>query len=98
MIQRVKILILLSTVFFIKSYAQNDTVKDDQASAFNLNRPERVEWFRNAGAGLFIHFSMDAQLGVVISHSLIGASDDYVNRYFNELPRTFDPSRFSPHE
>jgi len=38
--------------------AQNDTVKDDQASDFNLNLPERVEWFRNTGAGLFIHFGV----------------------------------------
>ena len=79
-----------------RSLAQNDTVRDDQASEYNLNRPERVEWFRNTGAGLFIHFSMDAQLGIVISHSLVGASDDYLNRYFNDLPRTFDPSRFNP--
>jgi len=78
--------------------AQNDTVRDDQASDFNLNLPERVEWFRNTGAGLFIHFGVDAQLGIVISHSLVGASEDYVNRYFNELPRTFDPSRWNPHE
>lgn len=78
--------------------AQNDTVRDDQASDYNLNRPERVEWFRNTGAGLFIHFGLDAQLGVVISHSLVGASDDYVERYFSQLPRTFDPARFSPRE
>jgi alpha-L-fucosidase len=78
--------------------AQNDTVRDDQASDYNLNKPERVEWFRNTGAGLFIHFSVDAQLGIVISHSLVGASGDYVERYFDQLPRTFDPVRFSPHE
>ena len=78
--------------------AQNDTVRDDQASDYNLNRHERVEWFRNTGAGLFIHFSVDAQLGIVISHSLVGASDDYVEKYFNQLPQTFDPVRFSPRE
>ena len=77
--------------------AQNDTVRDDKASDFNLNRPERVEWFRNTGAGLFIHFGVDGQLGIVISHSLVGASEDYTRRYFNELPRTFDPYRWNPH-
>jgi len=90
--------ILLSGILPATSFAQNDLVKDDEASDYNLNRPERVEWFRNTGAGLFIHFSMDGQLGIVISHSLVGASDDYADRYFNELPKTFDPSRYSPHE
>src|SRR5262245_54453368 len=47
----------------------------------NRNRPERVEWFRNAGFGLFIHWSVDVQLGTVISHSLVGASDEYLRRY-----------------
>ncbi len=78
--------------------AQNDLVKDDNASNYNLNKPERELWLKNTGLGLFIHFSMDSQLGVVISHSLVGASDDYVNRYFNELPKTFDPSKFDPHQ
>ena len=87
--------ILLPSLFAV---AQNDTVRDDQASEYNLNRPERVEWFRNVGSGLFIHFSADAQLGIVISHSLVGASDDYVERYFNQLPQTFDPARWSPRE
>lgn len=78
--------------------AQNDVVNDDEGSSYNLNKPEREEWLRNTGAGLFIHFNIDAQLGVVISHSLVGASNDYVERYFNELPKTFDPSKFNPKE
>jgi alpha-L-fucosidase len=90
--------ILLLLVFAIKVSAQNDLVKDDNASNYNLNKPERELWLKNTGLGLFIHFSMDGQLGVVISHSLVGASDDYVNRYFNELPKTFDPSKFDPHQ
>lgn len=78
--------------------AQNDLVKDDNASNNNLNKPERELWLKNTGMGLFIHFSMDGQLGTVISHSLVGASNDYVNRYFNDLPKTFDPSKFDPHQ
>jgi alpha-L-fucosidase len=78
--------------------AQNDVVNDDEGSSYNLNKPEREEWLRNTGAGLFIHFNVDAQLGVVISHSLVGASNDYVERYFNELPKTFNPSKFNPKE
>ena len=88
------IFLLSRTILF----AQNDTVRDDAASSYNLNQPDRVEWFRNAGSGLFIHFSVDAQLGIVISHSLVGASDDYANRFYNELPQSFDPARFNPYE
>ena len=58
------------------------------------NRPERLEWFRDQGFGLFIHWSVDSQLGVVISHSLVGASDDFTRRFFTELPNTFNPRKF----
>jgi alpha-L-fucosidase len=62
------------------------------------NRAERLEWFRDAGFGLFIHWNMDVQLGTVISHSLVGASDDYVKRYYEELPKTFNPRKFYPQD
>jgi len=91
--------ITLALCFFYNfSFSQNDVVNDDEGSSYNLNKPEREEWLRNTGAGLFIHFNVDAQLGVVISHSLVGASNDYVDRYFNELPKTFNPSKFNPKE
>lgn len=62
------------------------------------NKPERLEWLKDAGFGMFIHWSMDSQLGSVISHSLVGASDDYVERYFNELPQTFNPKKYDPED
>ena len=62
------------------------------------NKPERVEWFQDLSLGMFIHWSVDCQLGVVISHSLVGASDEYCQRYFDELPGTFNPKRFDPAE
>lgn len=62
------------------------------------NDAERLEWFRDLGFGLFIHWSVDTQLGVDISHSLVDASDDYVERYFDVLPRRFAPRRFDPTE
>src|SRR5690348_9194097 len=64
----------------------------------SLNKPGRDEWFRDQGFGLFIHWSVDSQLGTTISHSLVGASDDYVNRFYNDLPKTFDPTRFDPND
>lgn len=60
------------------------------------NQADRLEWFRDQGFGLFIHWSLDSQLGVVISHSLAGASEDYKARFFSELPRTFETPRFDP--
>jgi len=62
------------------------------------NQPERLEWFRDAGFGLFIHWSVDSQLGSVISHSLAGASTDYRERYFRDLPKTFNPRKFNPED
>jgi alpha-L-fucosidase len=50
------------------------------------------------GFGMFIHFSFDSQLGVVISHSMAGASGDYLNRFVNDLPKTFNPKDFAPDE
>ncbi|WP_029283597.1 alpha-L-fucosidase [Pedobacter sp. R20-19] len=92
-------LLILCLLFTGTVYAQkNDVVEDETSSTYNLNKPEREEWLRNTGAGLFIHFNVDAQLGIVISHSLVGASDDYTERYFNELPKTFNPSSFNPKE
>ena len=64
----------------------------------SLNKADRVEWFRDQGFGLFIHWSVDSQLGVVISHSLVGSSKDYQDRFFNDLQKTFDPKQFDPDE
>jgi alpha-L-fucosidase len=60
------------------------------------NKPERVAWFQDLSLGMFVHWSADSQLGAVISHSLVGSSDDYARRYFEELPRTFNPKKFDP--
>lgn len=73
---------------------QPEKVVKDQAG--NGNDPERIEWFKDMGLGMFIHWSVDSQLGMVISHSLVGASDEYKERYFNELPKTFCPKKFDP--
>jgi alpha-L-fucosidase len=66
----------------------------DQEQHLNLNKPERLEWLQDAGFGMFIHFSFDSQLGIVISHSMVGASDDYLHRFMHDLPQTFDPAHF----
>jgi alpha-L-fucosidase len=60
------------------------------------NKPEREEWFMNQGLGMFIHWGVDSQIGSVISHSMVGASDDYLDRFINDLPKSFDPKKFDP--
>src|SRR5689334_25113847 len=67
-------------------------------SAQEGNKPERLEWFRDLGFGLFIHWSFDSQLGAVISHSMVGASDDYLKRFVEDLPKTYNPRKFNPQE
>jgi len=62
------------------------------------NRPERLEWLQDNGFGMFIHFSHDAQIGSVISHSLVGASEDYTRWFFDELPKTFNPKHLDVDE
>ncbi len=57
-----------------------------QGAEGSRNRPDRLEWFRDLGFGLFIHWSLDVQIGSVISHSLVGASEDYTRRFFELHP------------
>jgi len=47
---------------------------------------------------MFIHWSFDSQLGIVISHSMVGASDDYMDRFINELPKTFNPYKYDAYQ
>ncbi|MEL7588585.1 MAG: alpha-L-fucosidase [Prolixibacteraceae bacterium] len=60
------------------------------------NKPEKEQWFMDLGFGMFIHWSFDSQVGAVISHSMAGASSDYLDRFVGELPLTFNPKRFDP--
>lgn len=60
------------------------------------NDPGKEQWFMDLGLGMFIHWSVDVQVGAVISHSMAGASDDYLERFTTELPKTFNPHKFNP--
>lgn len=86
--------ILIGLVLF-SSIVKAQTTNEQGEAFLDLNKAERLEWFRDAGFGMFIHFSFDSQLGVVISHSMAGASPDYLDRFINDLPKTFNPSKFS---
>ncbi len=83
---------LAATVLAPLGWAQKE--ESDNAFSSNRNRPAREEWLRDLGFGIFVHWSVDAQLGIVISHSMVGASSDYLERYLGELPKYFDPYKF----
>ena len=67
-----------------------------QKIIIDKNKAERKEWFQDMGFGMFIHWTVDVQLGGDISHSLAASSREYQDRYFNELHRTFNPAEFDP--
>ena len=91
--------ILFLLVFLLASNLMFAQISEsEQANKLDLNKPERLEWFKDLGFGMFIHFSFDSQLGVVISHSMAGASEDFLDRFVNELPKTFNPKQYDPAE
>src|SRR2546425_13061149 len=61
------------------------------AAQTRTNDPAAVELFRDRGFGLFIHWSVDGSLGGVISHSLVGAAPDYVERFLPRPARALRP-------
>jgi alpha-L-fucosidase len=63
----ISLLLVLSVCALTTVYGQQTT-----------NKPEREQWFMDMGFGMFIHWSMDSQVGAVISHSMAGASEDYL--------------------
>ena len=85
---KIKLLYLLFLLsFYSTAFTQQTT-----------NKPEREQWFQNLGFGMFVHWSLDSQLGAVISHSMAGASNDYLQRFVTELPQSFNPTKFDPNE
>ena len=85
-----------SAITALLMIAMTSSLAPAQQTDPGRNKPERLEWFRDQGFGLFIHWSVDSQLGTVISHSLAGASDDYLKRFFEDLPNSFNPRKFHP--
>jgi alpha-L-fucosidase len=90
---------LATLAFFIVSAAAASPQFVDTAAKPHTGRtndPAAVELFRDRGLGLFIHWGVDGSLGGVISHSLVGASPDYVHRFFETLPAYFNPDQYHP--
>lgn len=89
--QRILVLIALLTLSLMQIGAQ-----DLEARLVNKNDPAREEWLKDIGFGMFIHWNIDVQLGTVISHSLVGSTETYAEKYINELPATFNPVDWNP--
>ncbi|MEI6073996.1 MAG: alpha-L-fucosidase [Verrucomicrobiota bacterium] len=66
------------------------------ATATGGNDPARCEWFKDQALGMFIHWSIDCPLGSVISHHLVGSSQEYQDRFFSQMPGIFYPKDFDP--
>ena len=60
-----KSLVLFGILFYwfvFETYGQKITI--------DRNKPDRMEWFGDLGFGMFIHWSVDVQLGAIISHNV----------------------------
>lgn len=90
---RIIISVILTTLA-LNLYAQKEEF--DNRYSGNKNKPEREEWLRDLGFGMFIHFTVDSQLGIVPSHSMVGATDEFMNKFINDLPKTFNPEKWDP--
>lgn len=82
----------------LTQFSSAQGVKKPEAAGDLRNNPERNEAFMDWGLGMFVHWSHDSQLGSVISHSMDYASRKYLDRYVNELPKTFNPDQYDPDE
>lgn len=82
--------LLWFTIFYLVA----NTLYAKQAT----NKQDREEWFMDLGFGMMICWNYDVQVGSIISHSMAGASTDYMDRYINELPKTFNPKDYDPEE
>ncbi|MBU2950940.1 alpha-L-fucosidase [Tamlana agarivorans] len=92
---RIAILLCFSFVLCFKSFSQGH---QEATKGKLVNNPERDIEFMDWGLGMFVHWSLDSQLGSVISHSMVGASDTYLQRYINEVPKTFNPEQYDPNK
>lgn len=81
--------LFLVAPFWLLGQTSNSSIK---------NSPAALEWFKDAGLGLRIQWGLESQLGISMDHSLINASPAFQQRFFDELPTSFDPWAFNPKE
>lgn len=86
------------TIILCLFLAIKPLISHGQKITIDRNKDELKEWFTDMGFGMFIHWSIDVQLGAMISHNVASGSNDYQDQYFNDLPKTFNPKNFDPEE
>ncbi len=89
---KTKLTAFLLLLFFILFSDMSSAAYAEEEPA---NDKARSEEFMDWGLGMFIHWSFDSQLGSVISHSMVGASEKYLDHFINELPKTFNPVEYN---
>ena len=73
----------------------SDHVSGREASDGRMgNDSSREESFTDMGVGLFIHWSLDSQLGSVISHWMCGVDEKIIDRFARDYPKLFNPRKF----
>ena len=85
----IKYISILTVMFFVILFATSKSLAK--------NKDASIEWFRDAGFGLFIHWGPVSQIGKEISWPLVGASKEFRDKYFS-LYKTFNPTKFNPKE
>jgi len=89
------VLLALTILVTMSSLTLAQTTSKPKLSGDLKNDPAREEEFMDWGLGMFVHWSLDSQLGSVISHSMDMASKKYLDRYVNELPKIFNPTEYN---
>ncbi|CAA6692182.1 MULTISPECIES: alpha-L-fucosidase [unclassified Lentimonas] len=95
--RKISFLGLLVALSSLALVPQAEANKPDRIGPL-LNDPARESEFMDWGLGMFVHWSHDSQIGSVISHSMVGASDKYLDRMIHELPKTFNPKKYNADE
>ena len=79
----------------MNSPSNNEQDRASQAVYTEMtNTPERLSWYQDMALGMYLYWTVDASFGMVNAHSVIGASRDYLQRYFSVLPSFFCPGKF----
>lgn len=81
--------LFLVAPFWLLGQTGDFTIKNSQAA---------LDWFKDAGLGLRIQWGLESQLGISMEHSLINASPDFQQRFFEDLPQSFNPKQFDAKE
>ena len=84
----------------MQSHINPDQARQEQDRASQAiytrrtNQPARLDWYQDLALGMYLYWTVDAQFGMVNAHSVVGASRNYLERYFRQLPLWFHPRQF----